>query len=170
MKAVPPSDDAQDTRFRDLELEVEDLEVFSDAPQAPESEVTPEISGAVSDLELQLEDFDGLRDLDLASSSNREIFGEPVSAEAQRPASEDLLGDSLDIAPVGKDSLESDALSSQWQMDSGMWDEVATKIDLARAYMEMEDPGAARVILEEVALEGNEEQRAEAKEMMEQLG
>ncbi len=170
VKAVPPSDDAQDTRFRDLELEVEDLEVFSDALQAPENEDTPEMSGADSDLELQLEDFDGLRDLDLASSSDRDISGEPFSAEAHGAALEDVLGDTLDIAPVGKDSLESDALSSQWQMDSGMWDEVATKIDLARAYMEMEDPGAARVILEEVALEGNEEQRAEAKEMMEKLG
>ena len=39
----------------------------------------------------------------------------------------------------------------------------------ARAYMEMEDSDAARVILEEVAEEGNEDQRAEAKEMLERL-
>ena len=50
-----------------------------------------------------------------------------------------------------------------------MWDEVATKIDLATAYMEMENSNAARVILEEVEQEGNQDQRAEAREMMGQL-
>jgi pilus assembly protein FimV len=55
-------------------------------------------------------------------------------------------------------------------MDTSMWDEVATKIDLARAYMEMEDPEAARIILGEVVEEGNEEQRAEARAMLAQLG
>jgi pilus assembly protein FimV len=48
--------------------------------------------------------------------------------------------------------------------------EVATKIDLARAYIEMEDPEAARILLEEVDREGNETQRAEARAMMERLG
>ena len=54
-------------------------------------------------------------------------------------------------------------------MDSGLWDEVATKIDLARAYMEMEDPEAARVILDEVVAEGNDEQKSEAQEMLSRL-
>jgi pilus assembly protein FimV len=77
--------------------------------------------------------------------------------------------DSLDITPTGKDTAASDVLSSQWQMDSGFWDEVATKVDLARAYMEMEDPEAARVILEEVVAEGTEEQKSEAREMLSRL-
>jgi pilus assembly protein FimV len=55
------------------------------------------------------------------------------------------------------------------QTDSTLWDEVSTKIDLARAYMDMADPDAARAILEEVGEEGNEAQRAEAKEMLSQL-
>jgi pilus assembly protein FimV len=64
----------------------------------------------------------------------------------------------------------SDLLSSQWQMDSGLWDETATKLDLARAYVEMGDQDSARGILEEVANEGNEEQRSEAAQMLRALG
>ncbi|HCL37326.1 MAG TPA: hypothetical protein DHW72_02835, partial [Marinobacter hydrocarbonoclasticus] len=45
----------------------------------------------------------------------------------------------------------------------------ATKLDLARAYIEMGDSDGARDILEEVALEGNEEQKAEAQELLKNL-
>jgi pilus assembly protein FimV len=48
-------------------------------------------------------------------------------------------------------------------------DEVATKLDLARAYMDMGDEEGARVILEDVADSGNEKQIAEAKNMMERM-
>lgn len=48
-------------------------------------------------------------------------------------------------------------------------DEAATKLDLARAYVEMGDVDGARDILEEVALEGNEEQKAEAQDLLKNL-
>lgn len=48
-------------------------------------------------------------------------------------------------------------------------DESATKLDLARAYIEMGDSDGARDILEEVALEGNDEQKAEAQELLKNL-
>lgn len=64
----------------------------------------------------------------------------------------------------------SDLLSSQWQMDSGLWDETATKLDLARAYVEMGDQDAAKGILEEVVDEGSEEQRGEAAQMLQAIG
>jgi pilus assembly protein FimV len=125
-------------------------------------------------LEIPLEDL---------QEAGLEGFGEPETKRAAPVGAEPLserasvgpesLGgaslDSLDITPTGKDTAASDVLSSQWQMDSGFWDEVATKIDLARAYMEMEDPEAARVILEEVVAEGTEEQKSEAQEMLSRL-
>jgi pilus assembly protein FimV len=43
-------------------------------------------------------------------------------------------------------------------------------MDLARAYIEMDDPEAARSILEEVILEGSAAQQAEAKSLIEALG
>jgi pilus assembly protein FimV len=49
-------------------------------------------------------------------------------------------------------------------------DEVATKLDLARAYVEMGDEDGARSILEEVMAEGNPPQRADAETLLEKLG
>lgn len=49
-------------------------------------------------------------------------------------------------------------------------DECATKLDLARAYVDMGDQEGARDILAEVLDEGNEHQQQDAREMMEQLG
>jgi pilus assembly protein FimV len=47
--------------------------------------------------------------------------------------------------------------------------EVGTKLDLARAYMDMGDPDGARNILEEVMHEGSTAQRQEAERLMESL-
>jgi FimV-like protein len=47
--------------------------------------------------------------------------------------------------------------------------EVGTKLDLARAYMDMGDPEGARNILEEVIHEGSVAQRQEAERLMESL-
>jgi pilus assembly protein FimV len=48
-------------------------------------------------------------------------------------------------------------------------DEITTKLDLARAYMDMGDPEGARSILDEVMDEGNEEQKREAEDIISQL-
>ncbi|MCO2146973.1 tetratricopeptide repeat protein, partial [Pseudomonas aeruginosa] len=48
-------------------------------------------------------------------------------------------------------------------------DEAATKLDLARAYIDMGDSEGARDILDEVLAEGNDSQQAEARELLERL-
>lgn len=48
-------------------------------------------------------------------------------------------------------------------------DETATKLDLARAYIDMGDTEGARDILDEVVAEGNEAQQQEAREMISKL-
>jgi pilus assembly protein FimV len=48
-------------------------------------------------------------------------------------------------------------------------DEVGTKLDLARAYLDMGDPEGARSILEEVIEEGSEAQREEARQLLDGL-
>ena len=50
------------------------------------------------------------------------------------------------------------------------WHEVATKLDLARAYQEMGDATGAREILDEVLHEGDEGQREAAQTLLDQLG
>jgi pilus assembly protein FimV len=48
-------------------------------------------------------------------------------------------------------------------------DEVSTKLDLARAFIDMGDTEGARGSLEEVMSEGNTEQKAEAKSLLDQI-
>eukprot|EP00656_Telonema_subtile_P004864 TRINITY_DN1221_c0_g1_i4.p1 TRINITY_DN1221_c0_g1~~TRINITY_DN1221_c0_g1_i4.p1 ORF type:complete len:104 (-),score=23.65 TRINITY_DN1221_c0_g1_i4:203-514(-) len=45
-------------------------------------------------------------------------------------------------------------------------DEVETKLDLARAYMDMDDLDGAKDILQEIVSEGNEQQKAEAEALI----
>ena len=47
--------------------------------------------------------------------------------------------------------------------------EVGTKLDLARAYMDMGDPEGARSILDEVLQEGNASQKQEAQRLIASL-
>ncbi len=49
-------------------------------------------------------------------------------------------------------------------------DTVGTKLDLARAYIDMDDRDGARGILEEVLEEGSDDQRQVAEEMMQKIG
>ncbi len=49
-------------------------------------------------------------------------------------------------------------------------DELETKLDLARAYVDMEDLEAAKEILEEVFSRGSEAQKQEAKSLLDKLG
>ena len=49
-------------------------------------------------------------------------------------------------------------------------DDVSTKLDLARAYVEMGDDDGARSILEEVVSEGNASQKGEAEQLLSGLG
>ena len=48
-------------------------------------------------------------------------------------------------------------------------DEISTKLDLARAYLDMGDHEGTRGILDEVIAEGNDEQKEEAKELIAKL-
>jgi len=49
-------------------------------------------------------------------------------------------------------------------------DPLSTKLDLARAYIDMGDDDGARQILEEVLAEGNAEQQQDARELLDRLG
>ena len=48
-------------------------------------------------------------------------------------------------------------------------DEVSTKLDLARAYLDMGDPDGARSILGEVIEEGSDDQRSEAQQILDKI-
>ena len=92
----------------------------------------------------------------------KDVAKEPAP-EAQ-PADVGLAGISLnldDVAEPGESAPEA---------KGEPWHEVATKLDLAKAYQEMGDATGAREILEEVLREGDEGQREAAQTLLDQLG
>ncbi|EAZ98767.1 FimV/HubP family polar landmark protein [Marinobacter sp. ELB17] len=84
---------------------------------------------------------------------------------------EDLLEEDLPIVARGAPrAIDESDLGDDDDFDflAGT-DEAATKLDLAQAYVEMGDIDGARDILMEVELEGTDEQKTEAKELLKNL-
>lgn len=101
-------------------------------------------------------DFD-LSDLELPATTDDDVLKLDLGLEEDNgPDSKfDFSGLDLDLGDAGGNELE--------------LDEVGTKLDLARAYVEMGDKEGAREILNEVLAEGNDKQIADAKGMMSSL-
>lgn len=122
-----------------------------------------------------LEDFDLPEDFDLsladepAASAKPDAFAselDDVNAELER-LSQSLESPSIEPSFTAEDAAKGDD-EPEFDFLSGT-DEVATKLDLAQAYIDMGDEGGARDILAEVLTEGDEKQRDEAKEMLSNL-
>ena len=100
-----------------------------------------------------------------ADALNLDLGEEPAEVEEAKPEPEAAAP-----APAA-DSFASD-MAEEEDFDLSSLDdvdEVSTKLDLARAYLDMGDHEGTRGILEEVIAEGNEEQKKEASELMAKL-
>jgi pilus assembly protein FimV len=118
------------------------------APAEPSAPVAPAPSGGGSGL-----DFD----LNLGG-------GDAKPAEPSSPAV-DLSAISLDLGTPG----ETPAAAGGGNADP-KWQEVATKLDLAKAYEEMGDKDGARELLNEVLREGDSAQQGQAQQLIAKLG
>ena len=91
-----------------------------------------------------------------ASAFSRDVFG-----GGNTPLDLDIGSDlAVDDDPTGTEEAA---------LDPQTMTEVGTKLDLARAYIDMGDPEGARSILEEVLDEGDSNQRREAQGLMDVL-
>lgn len=147
---------------------------LDETSSGPEPEL-PKLQGDDDDL-----------DFDMGSAEPDEEDLPELAGSDELPT-DDSLGledDGAEPAPVdlpeqadGADPLQdlADALPGEAELDDDEFDflsgndEASTKLDLARAYIEMDDKDGARDILEEVAQEGSEEQKRLARELMDQL-
>lgn len=80
--------------------------------------------------------------------------------------------ESAEILSDEGDTGAQQPLDDDWDDDFDFLDgadEVSTKLDLARAYIDMEDPEGARDILNEVLEEGDESQQADARKLLESI-
>lgn len=137
-----------------LELSLEDAQaedsVFESAP------VVDDDMDGIEFAHLEIEEdspLDGMEDdLDFGGAdeeldlSDALVSGEEEVAQSVEPASDDVETEELLIAD--------DA------------DQMATKLDLARAYLDMGDSEGARGILEEVIEKGTEEQQQESRDLL----
>lgn len=87
------------------------------------------------------------------------------AASAQVAAKE---SDAIGLSEINL-NLDAAVSAPAEEVKDARWHDVATKLDLARAYQEMGDASGAREILEEVLSEGDAQQRAAAEGMMQQL-
>jgi pilus assembly protein FimV len=76
--------------------------------------------------------------------------------------------DDSDVAPTTRDSMVSE-IPRLSELEPVTMSEVGTKLDLARAYMDMGDPDGARNILQEVLAEGSASQKQEARRLIDSL-
>ncbi|MDI3273216.1 FimV/HubP family polar landmark protein [Pseudomonas sp. AL03] len=153
-----PATLAEDDFLLSLDDGVKDL----DLPGA-EVPAVPEV--ALDDLELPA-DFD----LSLANEMDAPDVPDAFAAELDDVNAElDRLSQSIgEPTFTAEDAMASAADEPEFDFLSGT-DEVATKLDLAQAYIDMGDADGARDILNEVVTEGDDGQKSEAKEMLSRL-
>ncbi|MEH6581675.1 MAG: FimV/HubP family polar landmark protein [Halioglobus sp.] len=108
-------------------------------------------------------------EMDLTADTGEPLeadFGEleielPKAGDDEGEDDLDLSADFTDTAPIGGD--EEDLVFAEGG------NEMSTKLDLARAYLDMGDEDGAKQILQEVAAEGSSSQVEEAKGLLERL-
>jgi pilus assembly protein FimV len=147
----------------------EDSSLSTGAWQLDESELDAALTEDSQDAE-----HDGSVTSRLSQLSGRDVdfdLGEAPAEHATNGSGLDLdLGTATvpDAAFTQTQKLSSDDLALP-DLEPVTMSEVGTKLDLARAYMDMGDPDGAKNILEEVLHEGSMTQKQEAQRLMESL-
>jgi len=174
--AETPSTEELDLSLDDIDFGME--EPAAAAPAAAEEELELSLE---SDDELSLGgeeelSLDGGDELSLSLEDEADDLSlelETPDATVQRSAIDDLeLGGAAatDVRPAVEAQPQGLSLDEEDDFEFlGDADENATKLDLAKAYIDMGDAEGARDILGEVIAEGNSAQQAEAKELLAQV-
>jgi pilus assembly protein FimV len=157
--AITPSAATPTEREAGLEFDLSD---FDETPASPPPPVAP-----------AAERDEGLT-FDLSGFDEQPPPSPPAagSAAGALPALDDL--DALDDFKLDDFTLDEELMDdADADADSeslGTGDEAGTKLDLARAYVDMGDAEMARALLGEVLIEGNGIQQDEARALMARLG
>ncbi len=144
----------------DEETEAGDFD-FAKTEALPKDSFTPGVDDAPgsTDMDLDLDDLTAALKMSAAGDTVNQVRDD-ATVEQPRP---DALADETPTAAIAPDELSDDL------HDARTMTEVGTKLDLARAYVDMGDPGGARSILEEVLDEGDESQRQQAQQLLDSL-
>lgn len=162
----PPA--ASTAKGSELDLSLDSGEKSLDTPQVTEenagSDQLAKTAVSANSPELTLD----MGDDEQASDSGDEGFDfdfDVLDTDSADVVDDGIGGDSNVIAFDGEsmgDDLDDDIFSEA--------DEVGTKLDLAKAYVDMGDSDGARSILDEVMEEGDDDQKHQAEELLQQMG
>jgi len=94
---------------------------------------------------------------------NLDLGGGKAGEPDQTAQALDLSSISLDLGSAGEPGGAASSNDPKWQ-------EVATKLDLAKAYEEMGDKDGARELLSEVMKDGDDTQKGQAQQILTKLG
>ena len=181
-----------DTPSGDLEFDIGDLgadtesaatggEAAAGGEAAPEEEATVLDESAGLDLGMDLDTGGGAEatggtgtgtgSKDTQTDFDKAI--EELSAFVDTNEPGDGAGDQqdseLNLDDYSFDS-QGDGAGGEAAGDDSNLGEAGTKLDLARAYIDMGDPDGAKNILEEVLQEGSDEQKQQAQDLISQIG
>jgi pilus assembly protein FimV len=190
-------EETQTEPVAEIEFDLSDTGAVEEEEAAAEDEFSLDIDASELDIDIQEETEEAVtsEDDEIHDADDLDIdFG--LDEEAETPATEvaeakdeeiaiDLTdeADALDLGLDDEPAVETDTaetveeaasfdLSEEDDFDLSSLDdvdEVSTKLDLARAYLDMGDHEGTRGILEEVLAEGNDDQKQEATELMAKL-
>ena len=172
--------DMTDVDLAALDHEMESLDADLESLDFDEVETTSKsahFSKSNLDVEEKIEWSEGDEELDLATTSNLKSSNESPTAP-QSLIDDDISDDVFDqvLSDFSADNLGNgtDSNMSDEDLDTELdfmadADESATKLDLARAYIDMGDNEGARDILAEVSHEGNDQQRQEAVDLLKRI-
>ena len=123
-------------------------------------------------IDLERTNFDGnLLDFDFDLDDRSKADVHPGQATQTDMPAVDLSGIDLDLdRPTVEVDLPDAGPPTEPPLDMDLHQEVATKLELARAYEEMGDKDGARELVEEVLREGNGRQKDEAQAILARLG
>ncbi|MEE8543679.1 MAG: FimV/HubP family polar landmark protein, partial [Gammaproteobacteria bacterium] len=152
-----------------LDLDADDLPTLSDDDEATEVAADVMSSSGVSDVldDISLGSSDTATGVALDLDDLVSALGDDETAEIpveQIVGSDILVGAETDL-DVGTTSSQTGLLDPHTMTMT----EVGTKLDLARAYVDMGDSDGARAILEEVVAEGDPVQQTEAQGIIDGL-
>ncbi|HEY5756025.1 MAG TPA: FimV/HubP family polar landmark protein [Steroidobacter sp.] len=151
----------------------------------PDVDSTASMKSPLAMTDIDLDDLEDLSDPRPSSDTVRharkdeDIFSSDVFGSEDRTQEVARGGVDLDVGdPLSHEDREptqrqaTQALTAEMELselEPVTMSEVGTKLDLARAYMDMGDPDGARSILDEVLSEGNPSQKQEAQRLMDSI-
>ncbi len=180
--------------FSTLDLELPSLQIGSNSEQKTgggaslmDGETSDlEIDTEATELQTELNDLGDLADLGIESNllddslanvasdlenamSDSQILDEPLELDQEISSTLDEINASVSADELTGDDQQAEAGAEVEESESRLGDEVETKLELARAFMDIGDAEGARSILQEVQEDGTPEQKKEAAELLAQL-